>query len=109
VFSIKSPDLITSINGNASAKPGICKVNAYFDWNADEVYVFHADIFDKYEETKPAMWQPVIGAHIIGRKMKPMLANSPDLLSRVLSILEKKENPRWTALKNGLKEVKLKN
>lgn len=84
-------------------------VDAYFDWNADEVYEFHTDIFDKYEKTKPAMWQPVIGAHIIGRKMKPMLANSPELLSRVLSILEKKENPRWTALQNGLKEVKVKN
>lgn len=80
-------------------------VDAYFDWNADEVYEFHHDIFDKYEETKAAMWQPVIGAHIIGRKMKPILASSPDLLARVLAILEKKENPRWEALKNGLKEV----
>lgn len=79
-------------------------VDAYFDWNADEVYEKHNDIFDKYEGTEPALWQPVIAAHIIGRKMKPMLAASPDLLQRILTILAMRENPRWAAISNGLNE-----
>lgn len=79
-------------------------VDAYFDWNANEIYEFHNNIFDKYEGTEDAMWQSVIAAHIIGRKMKPMLANSLKLLARVVKILGKKENPRWEAIRNGLIE-----
>jgi predicted nucleotidyltransferase len=84
-------------------------VDAYFDWNSDEIYSDQFDIMEIYDTSDSHFYLPKVSAHIIGRKMKPMLANSPDLLSRVLSILEKKENPRWTALQNGLKEVKLKN
>lgn len=47
-------------------------IDTYFDWNSDEVYEFHNDIFDKYDSAEPAIWQKVISAHIIGRKMKPL-------------------------------------
>ncbi len=80
-------------------------INAYFDWNADNVYETHNDIFDKYDNVEPAMWKPVISAHIIGRKIKPMLASSPELLDRILHILGKRENPRWEAIRNGLNEI----
>ena len=46
----------------------------------------------------------MITAHCVGRKMKLVLANSKELFERVIYILNKKENPRWVALMNGLKE-----
>lgn len=80
-------------------------IDAYFDWNSDEVYEFHNDIFNSYEGVEAAMWEKVISAHIIGRKMKPLLAGSPELHERVNTILKKKQNPRWEALLNGLNEA----
>jgi predicted nucleotidyltransferase len=78
-------------------------IDAYFDWNADEVYHSHNDIFERYDNEDPARWQSVIAAHIVGRKMKPMLEVAPDLHERILRILEKKENPRWVGIRNGLR------
>lgn len=79
-------------------------IEAYFDWNADEVYQLHNDIFDQYDKVDPTIWQAVIAAHIIGRKIKPMLENAPDLRKRILTILDKKEDPRWAGIRNGLDE-----
>lgn len=79
-------------------------IDAYFDWNSDEVYEYHNDILNTYDDVEPAMWQKVISAHIIGRKMKPLLAGSPELFKRVNKILRMKPNPRWEALQKGLNE-----
>ncbi len=79
-------------------------IDAYFDWNVDEVFQFHYDIFEKYRDVEPALWENIISAHIIGRKMKLILESSPELKKRVLHILNKRENHRWEGLRNGLTE-----
>jgi predicted nucleotidyltransferase len=80
-------------------------IDAYFDWNSDEVFEIHHDIFNSYEDAEEAMWEKVISAHIICRKMKPLLVASPELFERVNTILKKKQNPRWEALIKGLNEA----
>lgn len=80
-------------------------IDAYFDWNSDEVYEFHNDIFNNYDGVEPGTWEKVISAHVIGRKMKPLLADSKSLFDRINQILEKRQNPKWRALQNGLCEI----
>jgi hypothetical protein len=60
---------------------------------------------EKYDTNDLHFYMPKISAHIIGSKIKPLLAGSPELLERVITILKKKQNPRWEALLNGLKEA----
>ena len=78
-------------------------IDAYFYWNSDEIYVSEFKVMEIYD-TKDFLYLPKVSAHIIGKKIKVLLANSPDLLNRVLGILNKKSNPRWGALINGLNE-----
>ena len=80
-------------------------IDAFFDWNSDEIFEIHHDIFNSYKDAEEAMWEKVISAHIIGRKMKPLLVASPELFERVNTILKKKQNPRWEALIKGLNEA----
>lgn len=80
-------------------------IEAYFDWNADEIYEQHNDIFDQYDHVATVLWEKLIAAHIIGRKMRLLGAGSPYLLKRVRGILAKRGNPEWKALLNGLNEI----
>lgn len=79
-------------------------IDACENWLIDEIFDTHYDLFDKYDEEDVKFYMKMITAHIVGRKMKLVLANSPELFERVINILIKKENPRWIALKNGLQE-----
>jgi predicted nucleotidyltransferase len=79
-------------------------IDAYFDWNADEIYQLHNDIFDQYDNAESDIWQSVIAAHIIGRKMKPMLEVATDLRESILKLLQTRHDPRWAAMRNGLNE-----
>jgi predicted nucleotidyltransferase len=77
-------------------------IDEYFDWNIDEIYSRHNDLFDKYDTNDLKFYMPKIGAHIIGRKMKPLLIESIMLRQRVIGILEKSLNPRLESLLKGL-------
>jgi len=78
-------------------------IDAYFYWNSDDVYANHFEIMEIYE-TDDSLYLPKISAHVIGRKIKLLLDNSPDVYHRVLDILANSPNPRWEAIKNGLNE-----
>jgi len=77
-------------------------IDAYFDWNSDEIYSSHFEVMEKYDTNDSHFYLRKISAHIIGLKMKSLLANSLELFERVKAILKKKQNPRWEALINGL-------
>lgn len=79
-------------------------IDAYFDWNSDEIYSNHFEVMEKYDTNDLHFYIPKISAHIIGLKMKPLLAASSELFERVNAILKKKQNPRWEALLIGLNE-----
>lgn len=80
-------------------------VDAYFDWNADEIYIDYAEVMEIYDVNDLDYYLKNISAHVIGKKIHLLLENSPDLLERVIGILDKKNNPRWRAIKNGLTET----
>lgn len=79
-------------------------VDAYFNWNHDEIYANHFEIMEKYDTADSEFYLPNVAAHIIGLKMKRFLVNSPELFTRLNKILAKKQNPRWVAIRNGLNE-----
>ena len=79
-------------------------IDAYFNWNSDEIYSDHFEVMEKYDTNDLHFYMPKISAHIIGLKMKLLLADSTELFQRVKKILKKKPNPRWEALLNGLNE-----
>jgi predicted nucleotidyltransferase len=79
-------------------------IDAYFNWNSDEIYSDHFEVMEKYDTNDLHFYMPKISAHIIGLKMKLLLADSTELFQRVKKILKKKTNPRWEALLNGLNE-----
>ena len=77
-------------------------IDAYFDWNSDEIYSNHFEVMEKYDTDDLHFYLPKISAHIIGLKMNLLLFKSPTLFVRVNAILKKQQNPRWEALENGL-------
>ncbi len=79
-------------------------IKAYFDWNADEIYANYFDVMEKYDPNEPYLYLPKVSAHIIGRKMKRLLEKSPELKTRVIAILSKRQDELWDALKKGLIE-----
>lgn len=79
-------------------------IDAYFEWNSDEIYSNYFEVMEKYDTNDSKFYLPKVSAHIIGLKMKPILASSPKLFERIIMILTKKQNPRWEALSNGLKQ-----
>ena len=79
-------------------------IDACENWLIDEIFETQYDLFDKYDVEDLKFYLKMITAHVVGRKMKLVLANSKELFERVINILSKKENPRWVAMKNGLKE-----
>ncbi len=78
-------------------------IDAYFDWNSDDIYAKYNDVFPLYDTNDLLYYTTSISAHIIGIKIKTMLSNSEELYERILKILSKRENPRWLAIINGLK------
>ena len=79
-------------------------IDACENWLIDEIFETQYDLFDKYDVEDLKFYLKMITAHVVGRKMKLVLANSKELYERVINILSKKENPRWVALMNGLQE-----
>ncbi|MDE3181933.1 MAG: nucleotidyl transferase AbiEii/AbiGii toxin family protein [Bacteroidota bacterium] len=78
-------------------------IDAYFDWNADEIYSQHFDVMERYD-TGDLNYLSKISAQVVGRKMRLILAPSAELMERILKILSMRENPRWVAIKNGIME-----
>lgn len=80
-------------------------IDAYFDWNSKEIYSDHIEIMDLYDTDDTKFYLPKISSHVIGRKIKTMLAGSTELLERIKRILVKKSNPRWESILRGINEA----
>ncbi|MBD0296708.1 MAG: hypothetical protein ICV84_16165 [Flavisolibacter sp.] len=80
-------------------------IDNYFDWNADEIFGEHNDLFENYDVHDPKFYQPMIAAHVIGIRMNRLLARSPELKRRVVKILKGNDNPRWIAMLNAMNDI----
>lgn len=80
-------------------------IDAAQDWFSDEIFEIHFDLLEKYDVNDLHFYMKRVTAHVIGREMNKLLKGSPDLKALVISILGKRENPRWAAMKNGLSET----
>ncbi|CAN5917375.1 hypothetical protein BH11BAC7_BH11BAC7_15030 [soil metagenome] len=76
-------------------------IDVYFDWNSEEIFSNHNDLFEEYDVKDLDFYLPMIAAHVIGRKMNKILENSTGLRKRIISILKKRDDPRWKAMKNA--------
>jgi len=79
-------------------------IQSYFDLYDGDVYENDFDVMDMYN-TNERDYKQLVCARVIGRKMRLMLAGSPELLQRIASILVKRPTPRWLAMLDGLNEV----
>jgi len=78
-------------------------IQTYFDLYDDDVYMVHHDILELYDTMNNDYIQ-LVCARLIGRKMKAMLEDSPELAQRVTGILSKRETARWLAMLDGMKD-----
>lgn len=78
-------------------------IQNYFDLFQDNVYDDHFDAMDLYE-TENIEYLTLVGARVIGRKIKLILNTDEELLSRIANTLEKRPTTTWQALFLGLKD-----
>lgn len=78
-------------------------IQNYFDLFQDNVYDDHFDAMDLYE-TENSEYLALVGARVIGRKIKLILNNDEVLLHRIVNTLQKRPTTTWEALLFGLKD-----
>lgn len=78
-------------------------IHAYFDLYQDEIFEKHFDIMGAYETALPN-YLDLISARVIGRNIKQLLAESPDLLQRIDRILSKRPTDTWQAMLDSLQD-----
>ena len=78
-------------------------IQTYFELYDDDIYMVHYDILELYD-TNDADYIQLVCARLIGRKMKSMLEESPELAERLTEILSKRETVRWLAMLDGMKD-----
>jgi predicted nucleotidyltransferase len=78
-------------------------IELYFNLFSNEVYDVHFDILSIYDHTD-LDYHLRVCAHLIGRKMKIMLAKDEILFQRLVGILKKQKDHFWSDLLNGIIE-----
>ena len=78
-------------------------ISVYFELNADDVYENYMDIMDSYETTQLNYLQ-LVAAHIIGRKMRLLVAGTPGSKEKINLILSKRPAETWQAMMDGLND-----
>ena len=79
-------------------------IQSYFELYDDDIYMVHYEILVLYD-TNDNDYIHLVCARLIGRKMKMMLEDSPELAQRVIAILSKRETARWQAMLDGMNDV----
>jgi len=79
-------------------------IQSYFELYDDDVYMVHYEILELYD-TNNSDYIQLVCARLIGRKMKMMLEDSPELAQRIIAILSKRETARWQAMLEGMQDV----
>ena len=75
----------------------------YFDLFHNNVYDEHFDVMDMYH-TEDREYLGLVGARVIGRKIKDMLDKDDQLIERMIKTLYKRPTNFWQALASGLKD-----
>lgn len=75
----------------------------YFDLFQDNVYEEHFDTMNMHDTNNPD-YLALVGARIIGRKIKVILNNDQQLLGRISITLHKRPTAAWMALLSGLSD-----
>jgi len=78
-------------------------IKSYFELYDDDIYMKHFEILELYD-TNDTDYIQLVCARLIGRKIKIMLSDSPELTKRVTTILYKRETARWQAMLHGMKD-----
>jgi len=79
-------------------------IQSYFELYDDDVYMVHYEILELYDTNDPDYIQ-LVCARLIGRKIKTMLEDSPELMQRIIAILSKRETARWQAMLEGMQDA----
>ena len=78
-------------------------IQSYFELYDDDIYIAHFEIMELYD-TNDVDYIQLVCARLIGRKIKAILKDSPELEQRVIAILAKRETARWQAMLEGLQD-----
>ena len=78
-------------------------IQSYFELYEEDIYVVHNEILEIYD-TNDTDYIQLVCARLIGRKMKTILENSPELAQRIIGILYKRETARWQAMLEGMQD-----
>lgn len=76
-------------------------INNYFDLFQDNVYENHFDTMDMYD-TKNQDYLALVGARVIGRKIRLIANGDQELLIRITSALKRRPTATWVAVTAGL-------
>jgi predicted nucleotidyltransferase len=76
-------------------------IKVYFDLFDDTVYSEYFDVMELYD-TETGNYLELVSARVIGRKIKDLLTNSPDVKNRMEIILNKRPTDIWQAILSGL-------
>lgn len=76
----------------------------FFEINQDDIYEDHFELMDLYD-TQHKDYLPLVGAHVIGRKLKRIILDDQQLTDRILKILDKRPTHLWQAIAAGLKDM----
>lgn len=79
-------------------------IQSYFELYNDDIYMVHYEILELYD-TNDNDYIQLVCARLIGRKMKMMLEDSPELAQRIIAILSRRETARWQAMLNGMHDA----
>lgn len=78
-------------------------IRYYFELSQDNIYENHFDVMNLYP-TKETIYLELVGARVIGRKIRIILSNDEKLTTRILATLSKRPTNIWQALSEGIKD-----
>ena len=78
-------------------------IKVYFDLFDDTIYSEYFDVMELYD-TGAGNYLELVAARVIGRKIRDLLSNSPDVKSRIEIILNKRTADTWQAMLGGVQD-----
>lgn len=76
-------------------------IKVYFDLFDEAIYSEYFDVMELYD-TRASNYLELVSARVIGRKIRDLLLNSPDVKKRIEIILNKRFADAWQAILSGL-------
>jgi predicted nucleotidyltransferase len=76
-------------------------ITVYFDLNDETIFGESFDVMELYN-TNISNYLELVSSRVIGRKIRDLLLNSPELKNRIETILSKRPSYTWEAMLSGL-------